>query len=300
MLRWMALLWILMSHLALADNSNEKDLWIEDQFKLANGPGAIGETGHLYLIGQGLFIRPFYNDIFGKTDKHLSGSTQVGWMQTWSDSSLEFRGHWRFLTPGFKSEFGDKPLDLPIGRYADWMESQFAYSFMASDLRTMPLKFQFSLGLGHVGDKGAKQIHHKIHEWVGSSLEGLEYINQPDGRYFSRGAEISTFSETRILGYKSGTMLSLGVSYNKFMTDIYSKLNQITEISSSISLSYEIKGAFQVASGVYDNSEPFRYEAALGLRWGFYRPSIKYVSNFLRGDRVGQIYFDPLAVYFSF
>ena len=51
---------------------SEQD-WAQQQFRLANGPGAIGETGHLHMINQGLFVRPFYNDQAGHTDKHLSG-----------------------------------------------------------------------------------------------------------------------------------------------------------------------------------------------------------------------------------
>lgn len=284
--------------LFLTTNTLANEDFATEQMKLANGPGAIGETGHLYLIGSGAFIRPFYNDVMGQTDKHLSGATQLAWMKTWRHSSLELRAHWRFITPSFQEDFGGRILDAPVGRYADWMETQASYAHLIN-FQQQTIKLQASMGYGHVGNKGAKQIHRSFHEWIGSSLEGLDYTQQPDGHFINRGVQVSLLGDKELFKLKGAQLYSVGQYYNKFMRDMYLKVNHVSKVSDNLSLGIEGRVAWQIASKVYSDQKNIRQEFATGLRWAWYRPSIKYVSPYLRGDTVGQIYLDPLAVYFE-
>ncbi len=87
-------------------------------FQSANAPGAIGKTGSLFLFDQGFFARPFYNDVFGHTDKE---------------------------------KFGSHQLQLPVGRYADWMEVQMAHAglFEFQGLMQFTKKLDESIHLNH-------------------------------------------------------------------------------------------------------------------------------------------------------
>lgn len=291
--------WLMICGFLFSSNhSQANDDFATQQMKLANGPGAIGETGHLYLVGPGAFVRPFYNDVMGQTDKHLSGATQVAWMSSWTHSSLELRAHWRFITPSFQEEFGGRILAAPVGRYADWMETQASYAHLLN-VRQQTIKLQASMGYGHVGNKGAKQIHRSIHKWIGSSLNGLDYTQQPDGYFVNRGIQMSLLGQTKVFNLEGAQLYSVGQYYNKFMRDIYLKLNHVSKVSEKLSVGVEGKISWQIDSKVYTSTQNLRQEYAAGLRWAWYRPSIKYVSPYLRGDTIGQIYLDPLAVYFD-
>ncbi len=275
--------------------------WAQSSFKSANAPGAIGETGSLYLFDRGLFLRPFYNDVFGHTDKQLSGATQIGYLKSWSDSSLESRTHWLLITPSFKEKFGEKTMTNPVGRYADWMEIQETWATLIP-LGGETTRFQFSLGYGEVGDHGGKQVHRNFHKLIGSPLSGLDYDNQPEGPQLSAGVEFGLIDGTReFWGMKKEALLNVGIFRNKFMTDLYINQNHIFNLSETSKLGLEMRLIRQADSQVYKNDRlAWRFELAAGWRYHWYRPSVKYVSAFLRGDQVGQMYFDPLAVCFTF
>lgn len=274
--------------------------WAQSSFKSANSPGAIGETGSLYLFEQGIFARPFYNDVFGHTDKQLSGATQLGYLKSWKDSSLESRAHWRLITPTFKEKFGDKSLVNPVGRYADWMELQESWAKLIPIAGEMT-RIQLSLGYGKIGNHGGKQVHRGFHKMIGSSLIGLDYDNQPEGSAVSGGIEFGHVDQIReFWGMKRESMLNFGIYRTNFMTDIYVNQNHIFSFSQDTKLGLEMRLVRQVDSEVYKGENlAWRFELAAGLRYGWYRPSLKYVSNYLRDDQVGQLYFDPLAVYFA-
>ncbi len=288
------LLWLLLESSLLAQSS------VSSAFKSANSPGAVGETGSLYLLEEGFFARPFYNDVFGHTDKQLSGASQLGYLNSWRDSSLESRTHWLLITPTFKEKFGDEALVNPVGRYADWMELQESWAKL-TPLGGELTRVQISIGYGHVGNHGGKQVHRSFHKMIGSSLLGLDYSDQPEGPELSGGFEFGIIDQPRMVwGAKKESMLNIGFHRNKFMTDLYLNQNHVFTLQENTRLGLEMRLIRQADSTVYQGQHlAWRFELAFGLRYGWYRPSLKYVSNYLRNDHVGQLYFDPLAVYFA-
>lgn len=266
---------------------------VPSHFKLAHPAGVIGETSHLFLIDEGFYARPLYNDIFGGTDKYLSGELQLGWMFTGEEQSLSLDYSWRFLTPDDSPGPDGKVPEVLPGRYADWMEVQASYARVFRDFFLRPLRMQYTLGLGHVGDKGARGLHRSIHELTGSSLDGLEYSEQPRGSDVSRGIELSLLGESNLI-------YSLGGLANKFMHEIYFRTNFVSESRNELRWGAEGKLIRQLRSEAYTDPRVWRYELSSGLRWRWYRPSIKFVSSFLESDKVPQIYFDPLAVFFEY
>jgi hypothetical protein len=273
-----------------------------DYLHLADAPGAIGETGNLFLTGEGLAVRPLYNDIFGQTDKHLSGAIKAAWMfESENQSSFLVSGHWRFITPAYQEDFSSQIQDDPSGRYADWMELQLAHArAIKQSLLGLPMRYQLSLGLSHIGDKGARKVHTSIHSFVGSSIDRLYYTDQPKGFDLTHSAEIGVLSPDNLLLFMPSVLTSVGVSKNRFMTDAYLKLNYVTDINHRTKFGSEVKYARQLDSQVLDDFRKDRLEASVSVRWDWYRPSIKYVSSYLRGDSVRQLYLDPLAFYIEY
>ncbi len=265
-------------------------------FANANAPGAIGETSNLFLLDRGIFARPFYNDVFGKTDKHLSGATQLSYMHPGAAGSLELRTNWRLITPSFKEKFSEQALAAPVGRYADWLEMSLAWS-QIFETQGQRWRIQLSAAYGHIGDHGGKELHRRFHEMIGSSLEGLEYTNQPLGTQLGCGFEIGIIDEdSHLFGWKKESMLTIGLAQNRFMSDVHLTHNQILSFDRDRKLAMEVRSIRQVASEVYGSERlDWRYEMTVGMRWKWYRPSVKFVSPFLRRDQVGQMYFDPLA-----
>ncbi len=262
-------------------------------FKIAQPPGAIGETGNLFLIDEGLYARPLYNDIFGGTDKYLSGALQLGWMFVGEDQSLSLDYSWRFLTPDDSPGPDGKVPAVRPGRYADWMGIEASYARVLHDVFSQTIRFQYTLGMSHIGSHGAREVHRGIHEFTGSSLEGLEYSNQPKGSDVSRGLELALYGQNDLI-------YSLGGYANKFMHEGYFKLNHVRRTKDSLQWGSEAKFVRQFLSDAYADPRDWRFELSTGFRWGWYRPSIKYISPFLRSDKVSQVYFDPLAVFIEY
>ena len=271
---------------------------IDSSYKSANPPGAIGECGTLYLIRNGIHANPFYNDVFGDTDKHLSGASLVGYLQRLRDSSLELRTHWRFITPTFKEKFGQENLESPVGRYADWMEIQGAWAKIYS-IADFNLRFQPTIGIGQIGDHGAKQVHRRIHRIIGASLLSLDYEDQPKGLNISRGIEMGFIENKSYYSlFTKESMISLGYFKTRFMEDLYLNQNHIFHITPEILTALEFRMIRQIGSEAYRGSElNWRYEAATGVRYNWYRPTLKYVSPFIRNDQVGQFFLDLIGIY---
>lgn len=263
--------------------------------------GAIGETGHLFLVPNGMHARPLYNDIFGHTDKHLSGEAQLGYVATQPDLSWETIGSWRFLTPCFREDFSKDPLPNPVGRYADWLELQGAWA-RVMNWSGYEVRLQGGLGYGDISDKGARSVHRMIHAKVGSTLEGLDYINQPAGAGISRNLEMGLIQSWKLLpSWKTETLFNLGYSNNLMTEELYLNVNALAAKTESWAWALEANVIQHVSSRAYGNDmRDHRWELAVGLRRGFWRPTLKFVSPFLKGDAVGQIYFDPLAFVVEF
>ncbi|MFK7826946.1 MAG: hypothetical protein AB8G05_22580 [Oligoflexales bacterium] len=157
----------------------------------ANTRGIIGEHDPINLINDGFLFSPMTNDFIGQTDKLMTGSYRLSYLKSWSDSSFMLTGYWRSLTPVYKKKFGQSDLKIPFGRFADWAEIQGSYLKKSkSNIPYGSLNYVFTLGLGHIGDKGLKQVHTYIHKATDNSLLNLDYHNQPKGSTISVGSEV--------------------------------------------------------------------------------------------------------------
>lgn len=273
-----------------------------NSFLAADAKGAVGETSKLFLIEEGFFARPFYNDFYGNTDKHLTGGLNFGYTHICEKDSLESRFHWLAFTPTSYEMFGEEMLEEPVGTFADWMEIKETWAHLF-EYHDEIIRVQFSLGFGHIGDHGMKQFHHDFHKFIGSPTEGLEYTDQPIGTTFSWGFEVGLIEKARtVFGLRKESMLTFGYSQNKFMWDFYVDHNEVLTWSPGIKTGLEVRMVRQTESEIFTEKQrlAWRSELALGLRFYWWRPSIKYLSPYLRGDQVGQTYLDVLSIYFKF
>ncbi len=266
-------------------------------FEKATVYGAVGESNHLYLVPNGIYFHPQYNDVTGDTDKLLTSSMKLGVLDVLADGwAYESCYFWRFLTPAFASSTKSGQLAKPVGVYADWMELKTAVA-KSVYLGTWLLRPQFSLGANHIGNKGAKKVHRWVHEVTKNSLEGLEYTNQPMGYFPSFGANIAAASEISKSGDQSliGQML-VGIESSKMIKDLFLSGTTIWTIRKGWwELAFDVRLIRQIGTEVYSDLKPYRYEGAASTAlYGVYTPTIKYVSSYLKGDSVGQTYFDFL------
>ena len=61
--------------------------------------GAIGEASNLFLIPDGAYLHPVYNDVNGSTDKFLTASAKIGAGQTYESMGWESVYYWRMSRP---------------------------------------------------------------------------------------------------------------------------------------------------------------------------------------------------------
>ena len=85
------------------------------------------------------------------------------------------------------------------------------------------------------------------------------------------------------------------------MTEIALSQNQVLQVSEDLFFALETRAIRQLDSmGYKDEQLTSRFEVAAGMRWSWYRPSIKYISPFLKQDEVGQLFIDVFAFYVGF
>ena len=280
---------------------SSEPLLADTPFMAANIPGTVGEAGNLFILDQGFYARPLYNDAAGGTDKHLSDSMELGAMKLWQDCSLELQYFWRFITPAFRERISMDDMAEPVGRYADWMEVKAAWSKLV-EFNGEVLRLQVTAGLGDIGDHGAWYFQRSFHRWINSSIFGVSYEDQPTGLHPSYGIELGLLTrESRLFGSRLHGLYNLGISRDVFMTDLYLNHNTVFMIQDDWRLGIEMRIIRQLESQAYGPSaNTLRFESALGVRWRWYRSSVKYVSSYLRNDQVGQVYLDLLSFFLAF
>lgn len=265
-------------------------------FSSASTRGIMGGISNLYLSPDGFEVNIMNNDFLGGTDKYMTGGMSYGWLhslrlgESHNILSYEILASWDALTPGTSESVGGRPLPRTLGRFADWMSGRgsLSYTFAHGLGRS---KVQLSLGLGHIGHKGMKNLHYAIHSGIGMQTSGLEYDNQPAG--FTRDYDLYV---GHIMGDKPNEwMIGGGVAYNKAMRDFYLRANYLRDLTQSYKLSLELSLVRQMDSQIYDGIAPMRYEAAVALRiHEYYQPGFKFVSSFLKEDPRGQFYAELL------
>lgn len=272
-------------------------------FEKARIFGVAGETSNLYLIPEGVYFHPQYNDVTGDTDKLLTSSMKLGVLdRAGEDWSYEACYFWRFITPAFASSTKSGLLASPVGIYADWMEVKTA---VAKIIRSDDMIFrpQISIGLNHIGNKGAKKIHRWVHKVTKNSLEGLEYTNQPIGYFAAGGANVSVARDLVKMGQQSiGAQALVGYEGSKIMQEAFADTTFLWTVRKTWwEMAFDVRIVRQVASDVYEGIKPYRFECAASTAlYKVFTPSIKYVSSYLDGDDVGQTYFDFVHFNYAF
>lgn len=281
--------------------SNILPLSNKTPFRRASTQGAIGESSNLFLIPEGFYIHPLYNDVNGGTDKLLTASTKMGLLRTFDNVSVESIAYWRFLTPTFKTEFEADDLPKPVGRYADWAEWKTSMSYL-SPSATWPLRFQLSLGYSDIGNKGGREMHREVHRITRNTLENLEYTNQPTGRFWTGGLEVGLASRGLAGGNTIHHLTAATGETSKMMKEVGLRWNGVLILEPEWwEYGVEAKVLRQLSSEVYDSIRPWRYEGSIGVRlFRHLTPTVKYVSSYLKDDPIGQTYFDLLHYNFIF
>ena len=274
----------------------------ENRFAKASTQGAIGEASNLFLIPDGAYLHPVYNDVNGSTDKFLTASARIGTGQTYESMGWESVYYWRLLTPSFKSQFGSPDYHEPAGRYADWREWKTSWASITR-LSDINLRHQISVGYNDVGSKGGKEFHRAFHHLTGNTVSHLDYTNQPEGHFFSVSAEEGIYS--RIcpgLLPCFDQLVSVEGSEGRFMTESGFRYNAVhVSAPQWWEQAVEFRAIRQWHSQVYDRIRPWRYEAAVGVRiLKVITPMVKYISPYLYGDPIGQTYFDLLHYNYEF
>ena len=268
----------------------------------ASTQGTIGEMSNLHLIPDGVYFHPIYNDVNGNTDKLLTASAKIGMLKTFGQLGVETVAFWRLLTPSFAPEFEAKPLETPVGRYADWAEwkNTVSYSYGISGIGA---RSQISLGYSDVGNKGGRELHREFHILTHNRVDHLEYTDQPDGRFFTVAAEQGISGRiTAPVGHTIETLVNLQTETSRFMNEVGGMINLRQEIYPEFwEQALEIRIVRQIGSEVYTNIKPWRYEVSYGARiFKHFTPSVKHVSSYLLGDNIGQTYVDILHYNWEF
>lgn len=271
-------------------------------YQSASLQGAIGEASNLHLIPDGIYFHPLYNDVNGGTDKLLTGSAKLGWLQSFEEFSIESVLYWRLLTPAYISQFGAAELPEPVGRFADWNQWKTAIS-RETPIMGAKLRHQVSIGYSDIGDKGGKEFHQSIHRVTRNSMDHLEYVNQPEGRFFTIGAESGVEAQLCIADVPCfESLVSLQGEQSRMMSELGGQWNlKMIVVPKWWEQALEVRVVKQIQSDVYDQIMPWRYEGAVGVRiFSVFAPTLKYISPYLYGDGVGQTYFDLIHYNYAF
>jgi len=265
-------------------------------FSLADAPNIVSETGSLHIAPVGYYLTPFYNDYAGYTDKLLTNSMRAGRIGWIGGVSYDARLAWRYFTPSIKPRFGLEPVTNPVGRFADWLEAQVALA-RTKELPVGRLRTQVGIGLGHFGSKGARQLHIGFHKLIGETHEELTYDQQPVGLSASLGGDAGWVAPPLSWGAGSVSLMSLvGASASPVMTETYVGAYATVEVGPNIRFGGEAKHFWQHQSRILKGLQPTRLEFALGVTlFEWYRPTVKWVEDYIHQDRYPQVYLDVLS-----
>lgn len=244
--------------------------------------GTVGEISNMGFCKKGeTTVHPQTNDYLGGTDKLMTGSAHVSHS---IDNDHEVSLRWRAITP---------TGPCGAGIFADWM------SFETNILKEHN---NFVLGggvsFGHIGNKGLKKFQHSLHKKLKCTYRWLTYSDQPEG--YNTGISV-------ISGYHKKTgKISLQIlmegSSEPALTEYGPAVNLNYDLPNNIKMGAEFKYRKIVNSDFYKTDynklRKVRFETAVGLRIGGWKPAIKYLSPYLQNDGRRQINVD--LINFSF
>lgn len=263
----------------------------DSPFKKARPLTAPGESSHLYLVPSGLSVNPFLNDLWGDTDKLLTGGAHLRHLKEFSDSSLHTSLNWRFFVPAHEPKHGATKLDPAPGHYADWLALQTSWAHMFA-YDEQAFKVQLTGGIAHIGDHGASEVHSFMHKIIGADLKGLDYTQQPEGYHAEYGAEIAWIpSFLNRAGQAWENQLALGTSNYRVLYERWASWNAIYNEASGLKYGLEYRFVKQLKSDTFADYRDHRHELTLGVAINpYYTPNILFVSPYVKGDNYAQIY----------
>jgi hypothetical protein len=254
-----------------------------------------GEVSDLYLASDGWSINPFINDMWGDTDKLLSGGNQIRYSDRLEDISILFGLNWRFFVPATEPKHAKPLLEPAPGHYADWLSLQLsALRSVVSD----SVHLNLTLGVSHIGNHGAKNIHKSLHRLVGADLDGTDYSNQPVGFYPEIGAQIGWSPDYLQNNLITDQMeISLGVAHYAILSEAWAALNFVQLERLAPRWSVGLKTIWQLDSlTMQDDITAHRFEFAIGYRFNkYYTPTAVYVSPYVNKDQYPQIYLNLVS-----
>lgn len=256
-----------------------------------------GETSHLYVSPFGLSINPFINDLWGDTDKLLTGGNQIRYAMPTEGGSLEASVNWRFFVPAIEPKHGKKKLENPPGHYADWIAAGLSWS-KAYQWAGQKVKIGLNLGLGHIGNHGAAKVHEFTHDLVSAKKDGLEYTNQPEGYKAEIGFELGWVPEWgKDLYGIDMLMISSGVYAYSVLYERWLAFNFIIGDESQPDYTLEARLINPYRSDTMPGDfKHFRYEVSFGIFINkYYTPTMVFVSPYMDRDIYPQLYINLIA-----
>ena len=256
--------------------------------------GSIGDISHHCITSDGFTIDVMNNDLFGGTDKYMTGAMKAGLQRFFPRNNRGFSSgfdivvNWRALTPADKEKFSGRSLGMKIGRFADWMDTNGTYARSYSLSNDYSFKNQLSLGIGHVGNKGMREVQVMLHKLTNNPTEGLVYTGQRVGLVGSADYSMGLVKTASRLSVS----VDIGAAHNAAMTEGYASANASMAVMPFLRVGTELRLIRQFRSDFYhDDIRTYRYESSAAICFfEYYQPSVKYVSPYLPGDNVGQFY----------
>ncbi len=277
---------IMLPHAAKAEGMAEKS-----SFRKARPLLIPGESPHLYLVPEGLSLNPFVNDMWGDTDKLLTGGANLRHLTDAWGGSLHSSLNWRFFVPDNEPKHGRAKLDPAPGHYADWLSLQSSWA-RTFEIKEELFKLQLTGGLAHIGEHGAAEVHSLLHSLVGADKKNLSYEDQPTGYNTEYGAEfawIPSLLEQGLLQVEQ--QLAIGESRYKVLSERWVSWNGIYHDPQTWTYGLELRYINQFSSETFQDYLEYRHELTFGIRFSeYYSPNILYVSPYVKGDNYGQIY----------
>ncbi len=283
-------------------------------------PPQPGDVDSAPLAASACIINPYTNDVFGHTDKLVTHTVGVGCggnlerllgdddaqPQTGFSSALM----WRMVTPIYKTSRAAKPLDQPVGNFADWIEFQngVARSFRLGSLDGYA---QVSLSLHDISPKGGEEIQNNAHRIFGLKSR-YQWKNQISLQTI--GGNLESGTNWRIGSSENWALRSgLGWSDSPLLSEFYaiSRLSWIQSGESPSSASPSLKSTVRSATASLMAARPqaskivplahhTRYSLSLTVQYmSHFYSALSIATPYVQADNFRQIAITPLGLVFD-
>lgn len=239
------------------------------------------------------------NDFYGQTDKQITEMGSLGISNIWKHYSYSFDITGRFVQPVLRTRNDRPELEEKLGIYAEWIEAKFNQSYLFyNDSGFLGLKLDLGLSTNYTGNFSFTDLYENIHEALNATIDSDKYGDRLEDDFYSMsyGAGV-VFNLSKYINAYVGQ----SISNSHFMYERSHNFRLIYSDSKDFALSLKYMYIEQIRSHWYEALNNSRVQGLLGLRvFGFWYPSVMYVSSYIPGDKYGQWYMSPLAFSFNF